>query len=392
MDRRDRKNERKNSMHRKFERDNMFGLYTFWHGLNTVVESIALNVKQMGWDVKAEPVYFADGTVIETLDQKDILDGKQGENYVHHFLRATDDGLPVGRSTFNPKSYGLVTVDQWLNVINESMSGINHTVQTLGSVRNRGRLFCSLELPDVDKLEIGQHKHLTRLTFLHSFDMSAKFTAVLTDFDTVCDNTLEATLAFSSPFRVNQKHTRGLLQRIENMPEVIDQAIGVAAQFRAAMSALANTPCNVERAERIFAGFEGSTFKSDDGKLAVKSVAKDLSTRSFNRVQRLKALHVGGIGNDGDGLDDAYNAVTEYYGRESSGGANNVGKLGSLLTPDQLNQVKADSRWRQVQSAEFGNAMQSKVDFFNLIRGGGELLETVEKTGDKLLVEYAKAN
>lgn len=350
----------------------MLGLTKWWHGLNQVVSSISLSPNPLGWDVKAEPVFFADGTPVETEDAQETYDDANGQNmpekYAHHFWRATDDGLPVGKRSFNPASYadGL-NVQSWLDFIQKSIAGIGATPCTIGSVRNRGRLFCTLDVPDSPLKMNNGHEHLTKLTFIRSLDMSCLWHVVACSHDTVCDNTLEMTLAFNSPLKLATKMTTNAPERVENMGKVIDDLMGVSAQFKAAMERFANTPCDATQARNLFAGFEATDFKRNRQGVLVPDSTGKLSTRLYNRVERETELFSRGIGNDGDSLEDWINATTQYYGREASGGENT---------------------WKAFESSEHGSARNRKAEAFAMLTGDWQ---EIANRGEQVLKAFETA-
>jgi hypothetical protein len=96
-------------------------------------------------------------------------------------------------------------------------------------------------------------------------------------------------------------------------------------------------------------------------------VESGLSTRAENTASRLLELHKNGLGNRGENLADSFQAVTEFYTHESSGG---------------------DNRLKQVVSSEFGSGAVMKGDFWNMVRNPEKREATIER-GEKLLVASA---
>ncbi len=361
--------------HRKTLRDVMKGLKLWWHGLNDVVSKITLDTNPLGWDVIPVQIAYADtGKLIETEDAKESYEDGEPETFVHHFWRATDDGLPVGKRSFNPKSYAdSLNVEHWLNFIRNSLAGMDSPIQTIGSVRNRGRLFCTSDLPAESIKLTGGHKLGTKLCFIRSLDMTCKWHVTVQSHDTVCDNTTELSLAIKSPFTWSLKMTNNAPERIDDMGKLIDKAIGIAGQFNASMKEFANTPLPVEQAKGLFAGFEASEFKQDKrtGLFVIGSTADKLTTNAHNRAERLVELSVNGIGNKGERtLDKAFHAVTEYYGRESS------------ITRGK------QAQW---ESSEHGTGRIRKAEFLGAITNRETRKELIDR-GTKLVADFATAN
>ncbi len=134
---------------------------------------------------------------------------------------------------------------------------------------------------------------------------------------------------------------------------MIDAAIGVQFEFAQAMNSFAAKNATTKQAERVFAGFiapEIAEKRKTDKKV-------EFSTRSQNIVNRLTELFSNGAGNKGKDRSDIFNAVTDYYSHESSGG---------------------DSMEKQFVSSEFGTGAKRKQEFFEIMRNEDSFLKTEE--------------
>lgn len=375
-------------MHRKANRDRIITLKPSWHQLDEIVAEIMLDKNPLGWDVQSEPICFRDGALIETTDAKEdfasgVCENAKPEFYVQHFWRATDDGLPVGNRSFNPSSYAdSINVARWIEFIRKSLAGTNSPVQTIGSVRNRGRLFCTVAL-DTGALKLsGGHEMLDRLTFIRSLDMSCKWYVVQCKHDTVCDNTLELTTVFDSPFKCVMKMTKSAPEKIENMVELIDDAFGVAKLFNIAMTEASETPLETHDAKALFAGFEATTFKRDkQTKILVPDKTDGrLTTTAYNRAESNVALFNGrGIGCVEKTVATAIHVMTQVHSR---------------LTGD-MQQTPEAKRRKLFESSEHGagngSARQTKADFVACALNR-DTRNTVIERGAKLIREFEAAD
>lgn len=336
--------------HRIEERDKLVGTFKFWHGLNDVVEKITPeNNPLVLWD--AEP------TKLLLLDEAgNPIDSG------FSILRGTDDKLPIG-APFNPETYVPVYNSEFVEMVENALAGTKHKLVSAGSVRNRGRVFISVELADVKSFKSAGREFKSYLNFLGSFDKSAPLTIVDTEQCTQCDNLFQLNLGSKGgELNIRLTHKKGIKAEIAEMPKIIDSLLGVRAEFKAALDGLAEIKMTEPRAEKLFAGFlgtDGENFKD----------LNPLSTRSKNQVDELTRLFKTGRGNTGENLMDVFQAGTEFYTHFSSGG---------------------EDRQKQFVSSEFGAALKAKKDLFSLVTNSARVKET-EKAGAEILKLTEKA-
>lgn len=317
--------------HLKTSRDSMLGLKKWWHGLNDVTDVIKLDNSPLSrWDVTKAPLMVPSpqrpGEFIATD---------------YSILTATDDGLPVGGPI--TETYGVVDNAAFLGLIRDSLAGTGHVIETVGSIKNRSRVFVSVGLREMEKFVAAGREVEGYLNFLNSFDGSTSLIVNAGNHTVVCGNTFRAALRHNGKLvNIRVKHSKNVIMKIENMEEIIGGAVGVQAEFRKAMDDAANAPIAVNDAQALFAGF--------------LSPGEEPSTRSLNTVATLVELFQRGAGNKGENLVDAFNAVTDYYTHSSSGGKNVA---------------------RQFESSEFGSAAKSKGEFFDIITTPSRVKDTV---------------
>jgi hypothetical protein len=259
-----------------------------------------------------------------------------------HAIVSTDDGLPIGDAI--GKGYMLYDNARMFDMVSDAIAGTAHKVVSVGTVNSRAKCFCSVQLDGGKTVQAAGRETETVLNIL--WGHGGKFGILARSGMTVvvCQNTFAMALARRGEFELRLKHTGNSEAKLENMSKAIDAHYGVVAEFQKAMDSFADTSCPKDRAERIFAGF-----------LVREETPEKVSTRTQNQMERLNTLFVKGKGNRGDNMADVFNAVTDYYTHESSGG---------------------DNVWRQVESGEYGQGFDRKTEMFRLISG-----ETVPKLG-----------
>jgi hypothetical protein len=318
--------------------DRQEGIEMGWHKLTVVKPLIELLSSWLAqWDVSKVPMLEGDGSASEYCR-----------------ITCTDDpkiriGAPV-----HCESYGLVTNADFLRIINTAIREIpGAKVASVGSVCGRSRIFVSVKLEELAEFKAAGRSFVPYLNFLSSHDMSAPFAVNTSNICTVCNNTFGMNLSSLSQrsgmkaaqsasesakaVRVVMKHTKNVMERLENVPEIVDGFHGAQALFKLEMDKLAAAPIKIDDANALFAGF-----------LTARTEVKEpMSTRRANQVNRLTELFVRGAGNEGQNRADWFSAATDYYSHENAGG---------------------DDRMRQFVSSEFGSGQTAKAGAWDLIR------------------------
>ncbi len=332
--------------HRIFEHDKQQGLKQAWHGLTEIRESLSLEDNWLTtWDVVSRPLFYDDGQPDGT------------SRLVCSDNPAIKLGLPYNPETFKP-----ITNADFLGLVRASIGGTSHKIVSVGSVRNRGRVFLSVELQGMEKFKAAGREFSAFLNFGNGHDKSSVLWVNTSSVCTVCDNTFSANLftveeksqnsQTSEDIKTALRHTKNATMRFPALAALIDKAVGVQAEFALALDSLAEV--RVEKPEALFAGFLSRNADKD---------AK-LSTRAQNTVDRLVSLYESGKGNNGENLADAFSAITDYYTHESSRG---------------------EDKMKQLLSSEYGAGQTAKSEFWEMITDTEEREETIAR-GEKLLV------
>ncbi len=333
-----------------FKLDLQEGLEQAWHGLTKVREKITLDDCCLAkWDVKRVPlVIYTNGGMVEGLVEPTNYD----------ILRCTDCehlvGKPIGQS------YGVITNAQFLDMCREAVGRTAHKIKSVGSLRNRGRIFVTFQLDQDTLVKIGKRTFQDYLTAGSSHDQSCELFWANTGTCTVCDNTFTMNLASvrqsveadesDENGNARLRHSKNAVAKLPGISDIINRAVGLRAEFYAALRTLEKSITTAKRAERIFAAFEAS------------KDAEELATITKRRVNDLMLLFFSGRGNAGSNLLDVFSAITDYYTHSNTG---------------------ADNQ-RQWESSEYGVGAARKRMAFKLLTDGA-MLQAAEVRGEKLL-------
>jgi len=328
--------------HRIFEHDRHEGIVMGWHEKTVIVPDLNLDNNWLTkWD----------------LVPREIKDAQTGEKLPWVYLCCSDDeSIRIGQP-YNPETFQPVNNEHFLELVRKSIAGTGHKVVSVGSVRDRARVFVSIELMGMEKFKAAGREFSAYLNFGNGHDKSSVLWVNTSSVCTVCDNTFTANLvqvenndSSKSNLNIAQRHSKNVIQKLPGIATLVDKAVGVQAEFAQAFDALAAVPCDSKEARSLFAGFLAQS--------RVEWRAKGLSTRALHTVDALENLFKTGKGNRGENLADAFSAVTDFYTHQSRGA-------------DQGGSVQ-----RQVLSSEMGSARQAKQDFWNIVTSNGARLET----------------
>jgi len=277
-----------------------------WHKLTKISESItAENCWLSSWDVEKSPLLRHDGSQSEWNE-----------------IVCTDDkSIVVGNPVSD--SYSLIDNKQFIGIVKDAIDNISGSrIVSNGSVCERGRIFVSVEVPELKEFTAAGRKFVPYLNFLSSHDMSTPFVVNASNVCTVCNNTFTMNLRDlnNKVFRVSVRHTKNANAKLADIDGLIDSYTGTQAKFKATMDRLAKKTADAYQASRFFTGL--LSVKRDVPKIVMDGGDMELSTRRTGQVNRLVSLFQAGAGNRGENRADMFSAVTDYYSHESSGGRN----------------------------------------------------------------------
>lgn len=249
-------------------------------------------------------------------------------------------------------TYSLFTPHEAWDWVAEVLSGTHYNVESIGMLWNRSFWFISVRLDELAEMSVGDGRASRfQFNFSGGLDRSVSPQCELSNIVAVCHNTISLSRA-SGKVLFAERATKKFKTRLEAAKGEVENAVGMAAVFKAAMDSLAAKPCDRTRAERIFAGRIG------EGE-------NKLSTRARNTVATLGELHVRGLGNKGKTEFDMLNAYTQLLTR---------GGDDSKVSPG-----------RRFASGEFGSNADAKADFMRFLTDEKTDLDAVADHGKTLL-------
>lgn len=325
------------------ERDFQISEEIAWHKLTKVKTPELSDMPEI---VKM-PLHFPNGEI-----------AKFGEDALYLPV-SLDDGKACGNNSFTD-SYSLFTPRDAWKWVNEVLAGTGYKVESCGMLWNRSFWFISTRLAELQDASIGDGRE-SRFMFNFSggLDKMVSPQAELSNIVAVCHNTISLS-RMTGEVLFKTKATKNFNNRLEAAKADVEKAVGMAALFKKQMDSLAKKPCDVKRAERIFAGYLAP--KAQDGQEITR-----LSTRTKNTIDTLAGLHVRGIGNQGKSEFDLLNAYTELMSR---------GTADAKTSP-----------MKRFAASEFGNARDDKADFAALlaIPHNRPKLAKIEERGEMVL-------
>jgi hypothetical protein len=337
--------------------DKQQGLTQAWHGLTEIHAVLLLATCWLAvWDVQLRSLWrkLANGEMQET-DECEIV--------------CTDAPDFIVGKVVNKNTYSLFTNKAFLAIVQDALNRINGAVvATVGSVCNRGRIFVTLQVPEIKSFLAAGREFKPYLNFLSSHDKSAPFVVNLSTVCTVCNNTFGSNLhdEDNKALRISVRHTSGMEAMLADVPAIIEAYHASIQRFAEVMNQLAQIPIGFADARNFFAGF--LTEKDQDSDKTEKEKS-EVSSRRMNQIDRLCELFATGKGNKGKDLSDVFSAITDYYSHESSGG---------------------EDAEKQFASSEFGNGQTMKAFAFAVMQDDERIAKLIAK-GEKVVRKEKKA-
>jgi hypothetical protein len=258
---------------------------------------------------------------------------------------AGDTGLPIGGAV--GEDWDTPQNAEFYEMFTDALAGSNYKVCSCGTIDNRVEFFIDAKGEAIE----AANRTISPYVGLHRM-FGGRGPIRCSGHSTViqCGNTSAIFLAEAekSATSIGTKNSKFVSQRMGWFKQQIEKVHGVHAEFARAMDLAENEPISSNEATLAFVGV---------------LAPEKLSTRTVNRVNRVRELFSIGDGNRGQTVADWYNAITDYYTHESSG------------NPAESDNVDA-LRVKQYYSSEFGPARQFKAEITsNLFRRGEPNME-----------------
>lgn len=342
--------------HLILKNDKQQGIQQAWHGKTIIKPNISLDDNWLNeWDIECRPMYFEDGS------QSDF-----------DIIQCTDDNSIKIGAPFNRETYKPLSNKDLLGLVRDCVIGSKHEVVSVGSYRNRGRVSISLKLNGMEHFEAAGRQFGAFLNFGNGHDKSSVLWVNTSNVCTVCDNTFSFNLfqrVVGDNVSAKQRHTKNAKLAFPEIALLVQKAIGEQTRFKLELENLAKNPCNLDLAKCWFAGFQVESVKIETLEKTKEKTGNVFSTRSLNMQNRIGELFETGDGNHGNDYADLFNAITDYYSHESSGGEK--------------------SFQRQIESSEIGNGNVNKQRAFTLLTNSSSRDSILEHGKKALELHYA---
>lgn len=306
--------------HEIMEHDRQEGRTMAWHGLTLVNPELSLaNCWLRSWDYVGKPCLVdVNGKMINT-----------GMN----MLGVTDEPELFIGDSYNPKTFKPVFNARLCDAVEKATEGHGLTLESDGTIMNRGRQFLSLGL-DAAKFSVGKREFQAFLNIGNGNNQSSPLWVNTSNTCTVCNNTFTMNMD-GDVMRVKKTQNSDL--KISEMGLAIAEMLKEQAKFAKGFRTLDETECNEDTARNFFAGFVGTP-------------NEPLSTRAEGNVDSLIQLFKTGKGNTGATFGDVFSAITDFYTHEAAS--------------SQDGQAAA---WKNYLSSEFGSGRRAKAKAWEIL-------------------------
>ncbi len=274
--------------------DKQQGIKQAYHGKTEVLENITFENNFLNdWEI--EP---------QTLEANGVDTGFK-------ILTASDDpSLFIGKP-YNDKTYHPIANRKFLDLVQNAVGGAGHTIESVGSFRQRGRVFMSLRLDGLNDFTVGDRDFKAYLNFGNGHDKSSTLWVNTSNVCTICDNSFSINLMQLSNDNVSYKvkHTRNADSKLPEIAKLVDAACGVQAIFAEELKAADDKEISEDNAKAWFAAF----LNPNANLTKIHRGEEKISTRTKNQHKAMFDLFKNGKGNRGKTEADVFSAVTDYY-------------------------------------------------------------------------------
>lgn len=339
--------------HEIMEHDVQEGRTMAWHGLTQVKPDLSLNDCWLRtWDYAAKRISI-DGhkTELALLGVTDgcMVDGEDENPEVPGTKLKVP--LIIGDS-FNWRTFKPVLNARLLDAIATAIDGTGLTLESNGSVFNRGRTFLSFEMTAA-KFTAGNRPFVPYMNIGNGNDQSSPLWINTSNTCTVCNNTF--TLNMNDRGRIMSiKKTKFSDLKITEMGRAIENMLAEQKAFATLLNRLATIEVLEEKVRQFFAGFLGSE-------------NEPMASKTANAVESLVVMFKSGKGNDGKTWADAFQAGTDWYTHCAAS------------TDDS-----AGAKWKNHVSSEFGSGARNKDRLWTAINNA-DSRNLLAKQGEKIL-------
>ncbi len=307
-----------------------------WHGLAIVNPELSLeNCHLRSWDYQPKAVLTEDGHKL-ALSVLGVNDGAMMDVL-------NDDGEPTGEKSplivggaYNPRTFKPVLNVRLLELLTKAIEGFGLTLESCGTVFNRGRLFLSFGLAGAN-FQVNGQEYKAFLNVGNGNDKSSPLWLNTSNTKSVCNNTF--TINMNSAGQImSVKKTQFSDFKLAEMGKAIAAMLRSQKEFAKILTRLCKVECDEKTAREFFAGF------------LTPNPDVSLSTRAQGNIDRLVELFSHGAGNDGNDFNDCFQSITDFYTHEAASGKGDE-----------------SAQWKNFVSSEFGAGKTAKMQAWEIL-------------------------
>jgi hypothetical protein len=355
-----------------------------WHGLDCLKEVVTFADSPADFNVIQRPVEFSISenpidteAIANAMELRKFRSMKKADipAMLAEIIGDVSRGAyPEGKVLVNERSgraidmanarYGVVQNDALFNAIENSLSGIPHSVTSIMTLDNQRKSIFALDIGEHGSVKNDEYKDF--LTITNSLDGSWQVATFDNSIRVVCQNTLNMAFAENHGINLSIRHSVNAPTRIPEMGKALDALLARRKEFYANLNRLAEIRIDAETANRFMLGLLGN----ENG----------LSTRAYNLAENVGLLFTGasklGIEIDGATRYGLFNAATQYWTRYSADTSEGLRESANV-----------DTCRKQFSQSEFGTGSKRKAQVYESLISDEKLFALVEK-GNALLAKY----
>lgn len=324
--------------HELKQHDKQEGRTMAWHGLTMVNPELSLdNCHLNNWDYQPKPIHI-DGVKLNRallgVTDGALVDSDKDDKDENGIVRKVP--LTIGDS-FDPDKFKPVLNKRLLPAVKDAIEGAGVTLESCGTVFNRGRLFLSFAMTNA-KFTAANRPFEAFLNIGNGNDQSSPLWVNTSNTCTVCNNTFQMNMGERGKI-MEIKKTKFSEFKLPKLGEAIETMLNEQKEFAKQLNRLASLECKEETAREFFAGFlSGET-------------PEPLATKTENAVNSLVVMFKSGKGNEGKTWADVFQAGTDWYTHCAASGED---------TPE--------AKWKNHVSSEFGSGAKKKQSLWELLK------------------------
>ena len=271
---------------------------TPWHKQGVRVDDAptieeALHYAKLNWEVIKEPTYIYPNN------------GYGGKKTGHYVTLREDTHQILGNVS---GKYGVLQNREAFEPF-EPLLDMGFKLETAGSVQDGKKVWILAKSPE--NYKVGDDLIEQYVLLYTSHDGSAGSVFRPTGVRVVCYNTIELALSREAKWQYSLKHTSSIKDRIKNLTKIIGRSNG---DFKAAINDMNNFG-EIEINEDSLDLYLETVipFLKDRNKESNPDMGIFVRNTALPVYNKIKDNFYNGIGNKGETLWDAYNAITQYY-------------------------------------------------------------------------------